>query len=220
MARAFAIVSWSVAPTAVPSTMIGPLKPNDFSFVKSPAKSTLPVPNWIITSSPRGSGFAVAEWRRAHFTFEKVRAGAILCDDAGHVGADDLERRDRILSRVIDHVARVEEDAEVRMIDLPHPPDELTGRVVEPVMMLDHNLHAALLAECRSVGQHLGDVDILIFAPHPQIDRVGLPEGVRIRDLLPHGGDGLGQRHGGGNRQVRDRRGQPARGELLLQGGD
>ena len=58
LARAFAIVSWSVAPTAVPSTMIGPLKPNDFSFAKSPAKSTLPVPNWIITSSPRGSGFA------------------------------------------------------------------------------------------------------------------------------------------------------------------
>ena len=161
-----------------------------------------------------------AERRRAHFTFEKVRTGAILGDHARHVGADDFERGDRILPCVIDHVSRIEEDAEVGMIDLPHPPDQLTGRVVEPVMMLDRNLHAALLADGRRVGQHLGDVEILIFATHPEIERKLLPEGVRIGDLLPHGADGLGERHGCGDGQVGDRRGQPAHGELLLQGGD
>jgi hypothetical protein len=32
------------------STMIGPSNPADFSTFNTPAKSTLPVPNWIITS--------------------------------------------------------------------------------------------------------------------------------------------------------------------------
>jgi hypothetical protein len=104
--------------------------------------------------------------------------------------------------------------------DLPHPPDELAGRVIQSVMMLDCNLNPTLLAECRRVGQHSGDVNVLIFAPHPEIERVLLRQRVRIRDLLTHGGDGLGQRHADGNRQARDRRGQSARGEFLLQGGD
>ena len=128
LARAFAIVSWSVAPTAVPSTMIGPLKPNDFSFANSAGEIDLAaaeLDHHLVAARVRVRG---AEWRRAHFTLEKMRTGTILCDDAGHIGADDLERRNRILPRVIDHVSRVEEDAEVRMIDLPHPSDELTGR--------------------------------------------------------------------------------------------
>ena len=70
-------------------------------------------------------GIGRANGRRADFPLHEVRAGAILRDDTGDVRSDDLQRRHGILSRVIDHVAGVEKDAEVRMVDLPHPPDEL-----------------------------------------------------------------------------------------------
>ena len=40
--------------------MIGPSKPADFSTRNTPAKSTLPVPNWIITS-PFGSAQSFAQ---------------------------------------------------------------------------------------------------------------------------------------------------------------
>jgi len=44
-ARAFAAVASAVSPTAQHSTMIGPLNPARFRIVKTPLKSTPPVPN-------------------------------------------------------------------------------------------------------------------------------------------------------------------------------
>ena len=61
-------------------------------------------------------------------------------------------------------------------------------------MVLDRDPHAALLAERRGVGQDLGDVDVLIFPPHPEIERVLLSEGLRVRNLLAHGRGRLGKR--------------------------
>lgn len=59
-ARALAAVASGVSPTAQHSTMIGPLNPADFSTLKTLVKSTLPVPNWIITS-PFGSAQSFAQ---------------------------------------------------------------------------------------------------------------------------------------------------------------
>src|SRR3989442_703006 len=60
LARALAVVSPAVAPTLMPSTMIGPLKRTDFSFANTALKSTLPVPNCDITS-PFGPGQSFAQ---------------------------------------------------------------------------------------------------------------------------------------------------------------
>ena len=58
-------------------------------------------------------------------------------------------------------------------------------------MVLDRDLHAALLAERRRIREHLGGVDVLILPPHPEIERVLLSEGLCLRNLFADGRGGL-----------------------------
>ena len=90
LARAFAIVSSSVAPTAVPSTMIGPLKPKRLQPLEEAGEIDLAGAELDHDLVAAPVTF-VAERRRADLALHEMRTGAILGDDAGHVGADDLE---------------------------------------------------------------------------------------------------------------------------------
>ena len=78
LARAFSIVSCGVAPILQHSTMMGPLKPADFSFHEDAGEIDLARPNWIITS-PLG-------------------APAILRAEARHVLGDGAKFGDRVLA--------------------------------------------------------------------------------------------------------------------------
>ena len=76
LARAFAIVSWSVAPTAVPSTMIGPLEPERFQLREESGGSDLAGPeldHHLVAAGIRVRG---TEGRRAH-PGRSVRAGRL-----------------------------------------------------------------------------------------------------------------------------------------------
>src|SRR5262249_4834801 len=60
LARALAVVSAGVSPTLQHSIITGPSKPAVFNLFNTAGKSTLPVPNWIITS-PFGSPQSFAQ---------------------------------------------------------------------------------------------------------------------------------------------------------------
>ena len=218
MARALAIVSSRVAPTAVPSTMTGPLKPKDLSRLKNAAKSTLPVPNWIMTSGLPAPVTIDAERRIAGRALHEVRGVAVLGDHAGHVRTDELQLLHGILAGVVDDVAGIEEHAEVRMVDLLGPGDQIHGGVLEAVVVLDDHLDAALLAERRGVRQDLAPVHPPLVVLDAEVQRVLLAERVRVGDHAARVGDRVGDRESLlGRRESRDVRLQAAGGELLLQ---
>jgi len=60
LARALAVTASGVGPRAQHSTMTGPAKPASLSVAKTPLKSTLPAPNWIMTS-PLSSAQSLAQ---------------------------------------------------------------------------------------------------------------------------------------------------------------
>ena len=194
MARALAIVCSSVLPTSVPSTITGPLKPVRLQFLEERREVDLTRSELNHHLGITRAAHGRAERRIADRALEEVRRVAVLRDHTADVRPDDLELLHRILPGVVDDVAGIEKDAEVRMVDLLDPGEQIQRRVVQPMMVFDDHLDAAFAAERRRVTEHLAPVHPALLVFDAEVQRVLLPEAMSRRDHLTRPGDGIGQR--------------------------
>ena len=132
----------------------------------------MPVPNWIMTSGLPAPATADPKRRIPDRTLHEVRGRTILGDNALHVRPDDLQLLHRVLAGVVHDVAGIEEHAEVRMVDLLDPREQVERRVVQAMVMLDDDPDAELLPERRGLRQDLAPLDPALFVLDPEIERV------------------------------------------------